>query len=341
MDDPQNVLTLTLQGPYGEYNSGAKLGFGDFGRQVNNGWNVFVGEWGNHDSDMLWLHGKNGVRLTVLDGTRTAAEWECRDSFFPRFRFYDGLQLDRLIVSCDDHHKKDITPIETPLHRLLALSGVRYRYIPIDRLSGGGESNPPLNPSEKEIAAAAQATAMQNLHSHGDVRYGLLAHEVAHVFPELVETDKEGNQYVNYIELIPVLISAMQELVGHRGAGAFTQPTGWETFRGDSEADTAAGSSHRTLGANSRSVAASSTLYQNTPNPFASATEIAYFIPSASSASIHIFNLSGLLLKTYPIDAFGHGSIEISASSLLPGMYLYTLVVDGQIIDTKRMILTE
>ncbi len=42
-----------------------------------------------------------------------------------------------------------------------------------------------------------------------------------------------------------------------------------------------------------------------------------------------------------PIDAFGHGSVEVSASSLLPGMYLYTLVVDGQIIDTKRMILTE
>jgi len=46
-------------------------------------------------------------------------------------------------------------------------------------------------------------------------------------------------------------------------------------------------------------------------------------------------------LMSFPIIQIGFNIITVYASALPAGMYLYTLVVDGVIIDTKRMILTK
>jgi hypothetical protein len=59
------------------------------------------------------------------------------------------------------------------------------------------------------------------------------------------------------------------------------------------------------------------------------------------NAAIYVFNLVGTMLQTHPITDFGNGHVSISGSSLEAGMYVYALVVDGQIIDSKRMILTK
>ena len=82
-----------------------------------------------------------------------------------------------------------------------------------------------------------------------------------------------------------------------------------------------------------------SILYQNNPNPFNSNTTIHYYI--ATSATIYVFDLQGNSKLTFPIETFGNGSVNISAQSLSAGMYVYTLVVNNVIVDSKRMILTE
>jgi trimeric autotransporter adhesin len=83
-------------------------------------------------------------------------------------------------------------------------------------------------------------------------------------------------------------------------------------------------------------------LYQNKPNPFNNQTTIEYYIPSTcTQASIIIFDMQGKLIKTIPLQQKENGNIKVDAGSLLPGMYMYTLVVDSNEIDTKRMILTE
>jgi len=51
--------------------------------------------------------------------------------------------------------------------------------------------------------------------------------------------------------------------------------------------------------------------------------------------------MQGAELKSYPITTKGADSITIQGSELPAGMYLYTLVVNNEIIDTKRMILTK
>jgi hypothetical protein len=35
------------------------------------------------------------------------------------------------------------------------------------------------------------------------------------------------------------------------------------------------------------------------------------------------------------------GGLQISSGELMPGMYFYTLLVNGEEVDTKKMILTE
>jgi len=83
-------------------------------------------------------------------------------------------------------------------------------------------------------------------------------------------------------------------------------------------------------------------LMQNIPNPFNQQTSIQYNVPVISqNASIMVFDLQGTLLKTIQITNSGSGAITINGNELKPGMFIYTLVVDGKIIDTKRMILTQ
>jgi len=49
--------------------------------------------------------------------------------------------------------------------------------------------------------------------------------------------------------------------------------------------------------------------------------------------------MQGLLLKTYN-SLTQNGEIQINGYDLKPGMYLYSLIVDGSEVGTKRMILT-
>src|SRR5574344_1494185 len=90
------------------------------------------------------------------------------------------------------------------------------------------------------------------------------------------------------------------------------------------------------------SILANAFLYQNTPNPFNTTTEIKYLLPEGSTnAYIYVFNLQGNLLLTYNLSDNGFGSVIINGSSLNAGMYIYSLVVNGQEAETKRMILTK
>jgi len=49
--------------------------------------------------------------------------------------------------------------------------------------------------------------------------------------------------------------------------------------------------------------------------------------------------MNGLLIKNYKIQTSGKGSIKISANELKAGMYIYSLIVNENEVDSKRMIL--
>lgn len=82
-------------------------------------------------------------------------------------------------------------------------------------------------------------------------------------------------------------------------------------------------------------------LAQNKPNPFNKETVIEYNVEQEGKGSILIFDMNGKLLKTITVKIPGKGSVTITANDLAAGMYYYTLVVNDNEVDTKKMILTQ
>ena len=82
-------------------------------------------------------------------------------------------------------------------------------------------------------------------------------------------------------------------------------------------------------------------LHQNTPNPFHQTTTINAVIPeNVQQAKIIVYNLQGLELESYVLHTRGTVSLDISGGRFPSGMYLYALIADNRVIDTKKMILT-
>jgi hypothetical protein len=82
-------------------------------------------------------------------------------------------------------------------------------------------------------------------------------------------------------------------------------------------------------------------LFQNQPNPFSSTTVIKYYIPETSGpAQIIISDMTGSkeLMRVNLVN-LGFGQITINAGTFAAGTYTYTLIVNNQQIDTKKMIL--
>jgi hypothetical protein len=83
-------------------------------------------------------------------------------------------------------------------------------------------------------------------------------------------------------------------------------------------------------------------LQQNSPNPFSNTSIIRYYLPqSAPSAVINIQTGSGSVLQSFPISGPGNGQIMISAGALAAGTYYYNLVVNGNQVDIKKMVIVK
>jgi hypothetical protein len=83
----------------------------------------------------------------------------------------------------------------------------------------------------------------------------------------------------------------------------------------------------------------SASLDQNNPNPFTGATTIRYSLPAGfRAAQIVVTDNSGKTIKQVPLNTAGNGTVNIDASTLDSGTYNYTLVVDGKVIENKKMI---
>jgi len=83
-------------------------------------------------------------------------------------------------------------------------------------------------------------------------------------------------------------------------------------------------------------------LEQNVPNPFSGSSSISYYIPSGFyAAQLMITDMTGRTLKTYTIAQSGYGRQIIYNTELASGMYQYSLLIDGKLIDTKKMVLSK
>jgi len=70
-------------------------------------------------------------------------------------------------------------------------------------------------------------------------------------------------------------------------------------------------------------------------------TEVRMDLPETTKrANVIVYNHEGKELKTIPVNARGTTAMKIARNDLSDGMYLYALIVDGKVIDTKRLVLT-
>lgn len=357
--DPDTALTLSLQGRKATTNyGGTKLGFGDFGAWGRMGWNVFIGEYGNSDSDILWLHGKKGIRMTANDGNTVIGEFYCDES--SRVVIRTRVRTGGITISSDDVNKYNLVPLSNVMPRLKSLNCKSYTYIFPQNYTKGDESqgndycSTTICQSDKERADSARLAHIEAIRATGTVNNGFLTAELESLFPEVVETDASGHKFIDYASLLPIVVTAIQE----QQSMIETMQLSVEVLRNqlveccqgrsrmndsvDSDSDDSDTTKSSARNDNGEHASQQPVLYQNTPNPFTQATSIEYYIPiHATSATMYVFTLNGVLMQSLPITAFGHGQITVDASSLAAGMYIYSLVVDGQIVDSKRMLLTE
>ena len=162
------------------------------------------------------------------------------------------------------------------------------------------------------------------------VQYGLDANQLKAVYPELVYEDANGNVSINYVEMVPLLVQSINELKAEiaelkgtsaKKANAKTETTGIEESVSDVDMVR---------------------MDQNKPNPFSESTVITLNIPKKTQkASIFIYDMSGKQVQNIAVNERGETNITVYASDLAAGMYIYTLIVDGKVAVSRKMIVTE
>lgn len=154
--------------------------------------------------------------------------------------------------------------------------------------------------------------------------FGVDAEELQKIYPDLVLEGQDGYLSVNYSELVPLLIRSIQALK--------------QELDEVKSIKSKARKSALSTGIDASS-ANGNILYQNSPNPFNKQTVIRFKLAAdAQDSSICIFDMTGKLLKKLPISS-GMESVSIGGYELGEGMFLYSLIVNGQEIDTKKMVI--
>ena len=239
-----------------------------------------------------------------------------------------------LRLSSDERLKSDIKTITSSLENLKKLEGVSFKMKKFKKINSGIELENVTDPVKYKMLQDEIAMSEDSIPE--DDRYGFIAQDLQKIYPELVDEDEDGFLNIDYIGIIPILVEAFKEqqiIIGdleerilsieENCCGASLKSASFTT---DTESLL------------SENVAV---LNQNIPNPFSHETRISCIMPDQySSAYIYVYNMQGTQLERHQISGKGEQSITISGSSFTPGMYLYSLIIDGKEIDTKRMILT-
>ena len=243
-----------------------------------------------------------------------------------------------LLTASDESYKENITSINNSLNKIKQIRGVTYKLKEqveetaptANTLQSDVSSRDTLSsqfPVPVEIVNKIKAEKKRK-------KAGFIAQELEEIFPEAVYTLPNGKKAIAYSEIIPLLVEAIKEQQNE--IDELKQAKSIQARSTISDAD-------EQSDVNSLlDEKLKAKLYSNIPNPFKEQTTISFFIPETSSrASIHIYNLQGKQIKQLNIESRGNGSVTINGYELIPGMYMYSLIVDGQEVDTKKMILTE
>jgi len=184
-------------------------------------------------------------------------------------------------------------------------------------------------------------------------RFGIMADEMEKLFPHSMGkfTDGDGNEYLTFNpnNLIYTGLKATQEI----GQLTLEQESKIEQLEKENSILKAEIEAIKTALKNDGVMVSNpiehsleedlSILSQNNPNPFSETTNISYFLPNATqNAFIIIYDINGKVMERHKLSATqGAGNLEISLmeNNAANGTYTYQLMIDEQMVDSKKMLL--
>lgn len=197
------------------------------------------------------------------------------------------------------------------------------------------------------------STAQNDMDLDSLQHIGFIAQEVAAIEPLLTFVDDSSLVHVNYDRVAPLLVESVKELddkilakdsiINHLQNEITTIKECLRT------ANICYGEGNRAINSepinntNNKSVelvnSNSIILDQNMPNPFAENTVINYNIPTeVMEAKLLFYDLNGRIIKELIIEERGESKLTVYGNNLKTGVYTYSLIADGELIATKKMI---
>lgn len=128
------------------------------------------------------------IDLSPNGGARLASHGNYVVFYNTQSRNYNSIQVQSVYNASDIRLKNNIKPLNNCLPLLMKLKTYSYNF---------------KNNDSNTISAVSNTQSSE---------YGLLAQEVEKVLPNLVITDSNGMKLLNYTELVPILINAVQTL---------------------------------------------------------------------------------------------------------------------------------
>lgn len=225
-------------------------------------------------------------------------------------------------TASDIRMKSNIKKISVQSHVYDSLTPISYNY----KLKK-------VNKSGTDMGGYAQVDADS---IDTNTSFGFSAQEIQKYFPNLVQEDGQGFLAVNYDGFIPLLWKSQAELLHRIDAleaeiETLTKNNGKNKLKSESITEET-----------QTNILNSIVLHQNFPNPWNTSTVIEAEIPAqVNQAMVCIYDLTGKQLRCYHIAERGEAQVLLHAEELQPGMYIYSLLADGKLIDSKQMVLTE
>lgn len=163
--------------------------------------------------------------------------------------------------------------------------------------------------------------------------YTFSAEQVKQVYPELIVENERGRKYINYIDVIPILVKCISELKAELenlkakqniNGNAMTR----QSYTNISDIKSSDDSTNTLM------------IGQNCPNPWNFKTTIDLYIPDdARNVIFIVYDIKGQIVYTQPILSRGYTTVTLNNYLFNRGTYLYTINIDNQILESKKMVL--
>ncbi|MDE7149195.1 MAG: tail fiber domain-containing protein, partial [Bacteroidales bacterium] len=214
-------------------------------------------------------------------------------------------------VMSDRRYKDNIRPMESGLAQIMRLQPVRFDYKQFNYDESPWDSLARMN------------------------KVGFIAQDVEAVIPEAVNHDLFEDFYsLNQTDFIPYIVGGIQELnaIIQEQSATILELTDriayLEAQAADRSTPDATFNSVKPKGESAETIKAEGNrLWSNVPNPFKQETRIRYALTDdVREARLCIYDLSGKQLSCHRLNDRGESEFTLRAASLMPGIYLYSLI---------------